>query len=88
MIHCPKCGIVPVPEDQLPVVLPLHIPITGEKGSPLAHVAGICKCEMSEMRWACTDVKPTLWILLSIPAGTSFAIVRRMNKMRCSIRTR
>jgi len=22
MIHCPKCGIVPVPEDQLPVVLP------------------------------------------------------------------
>ena len=39
MIHCPKCGIVPVPEDQLPVELPLHIPITGEKGSPLAHLA-------------------------------------------------
>jgi leucyl-tRNA synthetase len=38
MIHCPNCGIVPVPENQLPVVLPLHIPITGEKGSPLAHV--------------------------------------------------
>lgn len=38
MIHCPKCGIVPVPEDQLPVELPLHIPITGQQGSPLAHV--------------------------------------------------
>jgi leucyl-tRNA synthetase len=38
MIDCPKDGIVPVPEDQLPVELPLNIPITGEKGSPLAHL--------------------------------------------------
>ena len=38
MIHCPKDGIVPVPDDQLPVILPRHINITGEKGSPLAHV--------------------------------------------------
>ncbi len=38
MIHCPKCGIVPVPDSQLPVLLPLHIEITGEKGSPLSHV--------------------------------------------------
>jgi len=38
MIHCPHCGIVPVPDSQLPVLLPLHIEITGEKGSPLSHV--------------------------------------------------
>jgi leucyl-tRNA synthetase len=38
MIHCPSCGIVPVPDDQLPVVLPLRIPVTGEQGSPLSHV--------------------------------------------------
>jgi leucyl-tRNA synthetase len=25
MIHCPQCGIVPVPEDQLPVKLPEHV---------------------------------------------------------------
>ncbi|MBI3332537.1 MAG: leucine--tRNA ligase [Candidatus Omnitrophica bacterium] len=38
MIHCPGCGVVPVPEDQLPVVLPSDAPITGEGGSPLAKV--------------------------------------------------
>lgn len=38
MIHCPSCGIVPVPEDQLPVMLPPDAPFTGESGSPLDHV--------------------------------------------------
>lgn len=38
MIHCPNCGIVPVPEDQLPVLLPPTAPFTGESGSPLDHV--------------------------------------------------
>jgi len=37
MIYCDHCGIVPVPENQLPVVLPSKIKITGEGGSPLAH---------------------------------------------------
>ncbi len=39
LIHCPKCGIVPVPDDALPVVLPLEgIQIKGEGGSPLANM--------------------------------------------------
>jgi leucyl-tRNA synthetase len=38
MIHCPTCGTVPVPEDQLPVVLPEKIEITGTGRSPLEHV--------------------------------------------------
>ena len=37
-IHCPACGIVPVPEDQLPVLLPLDIEITGTGRSPLENV--------------------------------------------------
>ena len=36
MIHCPHCGVVPVSEDQLPVLLPLDITITGKGRSPLA----------------------------------------------------
>jgi len=38
VIHCPTCGVVPVPEDQLPVLLPDRIEITGAEGSPLQHV--------------------------------------------------
>ncbi len=38
MIYCPGCGIVPVPEKDLPVALPKDAPITGEGGSPLAKV--------------------------------------------------
>jgi len=36
MLYCEKCGIVPVPEDQLPVRLPLDVPFTGREGNPLA----------------------------------------------------
>ena len=38
VIYCPKCGIVPVPEKDLPVVLPLRVPITGKGRSPLENV--------------------------------------------------
>ncbi len=38
MIYCPKCGIVPVPEADLPVRLPLGVPITGKGRSPLESV--------------------------------------------------
>ena len=38
MIHCPVDGVVPVPDDQLPVVLPTVTEFTGRGDSPLAHV--------------------------------------------------
>ena len=38
MIHCERDGIVPVPDDQLPVILPEHIEITQQGGSPLGRV--------------------------------------------------
>src|SRR5258706_4431402 len=39
MIHCPKCGVVPVPEKGLPVILPYDVKFTGKGRSPLAEVA-------------------------------------------------
>src|SRR5580698_4658015 len=38
MIHCERDGIVPVPDEQLPVLLPERIEITQQGGSPLARV--------------------------------------------------
>ena len=38
IVYCEQCGEVPVPDDQLPVLLPADVPITGE-GSPLARDA-------------------------------------------------
>ena len=38
MIHCEKDGIVPVPEELLPVLLPDNIAITQQGGSPLGRV--------------------------------------------------
>jgi leucyl-tRNA synthetase len=39
MIHCERDGIVPVPDDQLPVLLPQQVEITQQGGSPLGRVA-------------------------------------------------
>ena len=38
MIHCPVDGVVPVPDDQLPVTLPNITEFTGRGDSPLASV--------------------------------------------------
>ncbi len=38
MLYCEKDGIVPVPDDQLPVLLPENVEITLEGGSPLGRL--------------------------------------------------
>ena len=74
IIHCPACGVVPVPEDQLPVLLPdvesYHPTDTGE--SPLAAVTDwvnttcpVCKASAKRE----TNTMPT-W------AGSSWYFLR------------
>ena len=38
MVNCQRDGLVPVPDDQLPVLLPAQIEITQQGGSPLSRV--------------------------------------------------
>ena len=44
IIHCPGCGDVPVPEDQLPVVLPENV-IPDGSGNPLAKMPEFYECQ-------------------------------------------
>ena len=37
IIYCQQCGTLPVPEEQLPVLLPKDVPFTGKGGSPLVE---------------------------------------------------
>lgn len=37
IIYCDRCGIVPVPEKDLPVILPRGVAFTGKGGSPLEN---------------------------------------------------
>lgn len=38
VIHCPSCGIVPVPHADLPIALPEDVELTGRGASPLAQL--------------------------------------------------
>jgi len=45
IIYCDCCGAVPVPEKDLPVVLPVDVDFTGEGGSPLARMDSFLKVD-------------------------------------------
>ncbi|MBW2636410.1 MAG: leucine--tRNA ligase, partial [Deltaproteobacteria bacterium] len=38
IINCDKCGALPVPEEDLPVLLPRNVELTGEGGSPIVRL--------------------------------------------------
>jgi len=44
VINCELCGVVQVPEKDLPVVLPMDAAFTGEGGNPLAQVPSFVNC--------------------------------------------
>ncbi|KAF8937080.1 hypothetical protein BGZ58_003295 [Dissophora ornata] len=44
MIHCHGCGPVPVPTEDLPVVLPMDVSFTGRGGSPLKQIESWVNC--------------------------------------------
>ncbi len=63
LVHCDKCGAVPVPDENLPVELPTEVEITGE-GSPLTRMEEFYKVDCpscgGEARRE-TDTIDTFW---------------------------
>ncbi len=51
VIHCPQCGIVPVPENDLPVTLPEDVSFAGP-GNPLGHPPDLEARRLPALRWA------------------------------------
>ncbi|MDI6775357.1 MAG: leucine--tRNA ligase [Verrucomicrobiota bacterium] len=45
IVHCPACGAVPVPEKDLPVLLPDDVDFRQERGNPLESHAGFVKAD-------------------------------------------
>ncbi|ELK10150.1 Putative leucyl-tRNA synthetase, mitochondrial [Pteropus alecto] len=52
MVHCPACGPVPVPLDDLPVTLPSITSFTGKGGSPLASALEWVNCSCPRCKGA------------------------------------
>ena len=64
IVYCSACGVVPVPENQLPVSLPEKAQITGEGGSPLAKVKAFVETACPRCRGAArreTDTMATFF---------------------------
>ena len=87
MIHCPACGVVPVPEQDLPVVLPEKIDITGTGRSPLDNVPEFVNVTCPNAA-APRAARPTPWIRSWTAPGTSTATAIHTTARRRSIRRR
>ena len=82
MIHCPKCGMVPVPEKDLPVLLPLDVEITGTGQSPLESGRVVHQRYVPEVRRSRRGARATPWTRSSIRPGISIAIAIRTTTRR------
>ncbi len=64
MINCPKCGIVPVADKDLPVVLPTDIEFTGKGGITSGNtISFIRECRNAPAMRRRGKTKQTRWIL-------------------------
>ena len=77
VVYCEKDGMQPVPDDQLPVVLPPDAPFTGEGGNPLEKVPAFVRGRLPALRRARRGARPTPWTRSWTRPGTSTATSRR-----------
>ena len=55
VVYCDKDGMVPVPYDQLPVMLPQTADFTGTGRVAFGGCAGVCKHNVSEVQGSCSS---------------------------------
>jgi leucyl-tRNA synthetase len=68
IIRCDECGLVPVPEDQLPIQLPLDVDLGNRGQSPLTTLAEFYKTNALNVGgWH--EGKRTRWIPLYVLRG-------------------
>ena len=72
LIHCAKCGVVPVPDDQLPVVLPEGLVPDGS-GNPLNKTPSFLRMQVSRSAARMRGARRTPWTPSWIRPGISCA---------------
>uniref|UniRef100_A0A4W2GPU8 leucine--tRNA ligase n=1 Tax=Bos indicus x Bos taurus TaxID=30522 RepID=A0A4W2GPU8_BOBOX len=60
VVHCPACGPLPVPLEDLPVTLPSITALTGRGGSPLASASEWVNCSCPRCKGAATRETDTM----------------------------
>ena len=73
VVYCESCGLVPVPEDDLPVELPDVEDYQPKGRSPLATAEDWVNTTLPALRRAMPVARPTRWTRSSTRAGTSCA---------------
>ncbi len=87
MVYCERDGIVPVPDDQLPVLLPKGVAFTGQ-GSPLANDPGFMHTTCPRCGGRPSAI-PTRWTRSSTPRGITFGTsIRATTRSRSIARRR
>ena len=88
ILYCERCGMVPVPDDQLPVELPDIEDYTPKGRSPLAAAEDWVQHELPAVRRCRRGARPTRWTRSSTPPGTSCATATRATTRPPGIRRR
>ena len=85
IVHCDACGIVPVPDDELPVLLPEIDDYLPKGRSPLAAAEDWVRDDVPDAAAARRGARPTRWTRSSTRPGTSSATATRRTTRRRSI---
>ena len=87
IIHCERCGAVPVPEDELPVLLPDTVDYRRQRREPAQLATRRSSTSPARRATARRDVRRTRWTRSSTPRGTGSATCRRTRTTRRSTTT-